>query len=160
MTIDPKIITDRIRGGEEYLGALSQLRTHGWDWLLHEFLANRLAVPQAFVLLHPEAYDDDLVSLCGQRAFSRHIRQASTCEAEQYWGIPCRFEFDTLRDLCVDHIFPYSLGGPTIAQNALVLCRLHNSMKGNDVHLYPWERGFPNWFQSQIERIRKYRLTK
>ena len=44
-----------------------------------------------------------------------------------------------------DYLFPFALGGPTIARNRVPLCREHNAIKGSDVHLFPWEQGEPPW---------------
>jgi hypothetical protein len=52
----------------------------------------------------------------------------------------------------IDHLFPYSLGGPTIAVNAIYLCRRHNLGKSVDIHLIPWEEGFP-WVDGILNNL-------
>lgn len=59
----------------------------------------------------------------------------------------------------VDHRFPFALGGPTIPENALFLCREHNMLKGHDVHLNAWNESEFTWLDfvvSAVEASRRY----
>jgi 5-methylcytosine-specific restriction endonuclease McrA len=66
----------------------------------------------------------------GQRGFSAEQRRilwnSSTNRACTTCG--CKL---TWEDFTIDHIDPYSKGGPTQLNNAALMCRKHNSQKGN-----------------------------
>lgn len=50
-------------------------------------------------------------------------------ERDQYRCVEC----GTVADLTIDHIVPYSLGGPDTPDNLRTLCRPCNSRKGNRI---------------------------
>lgn len=50
-------------------------------------------------------------------------------------------------------MFPYSLGGQTVAENRITLCQWHNRLKGSDVHLYPWELPLGSWVEKVLLNI-------
>lgn len=50
-------------------------------------------------------------------------------------------------------MFPFALGGPTRPDNALILCRVHNRLKGHDVHLLPWESHEFRWLGEQVSKV-------
>lgn len=52
-----------------------------------------------------------------------------------------------------DRAWPYALGGPTEIGNIVWLCPRHNQAKGVDVRLYPWEKGWPEWLDDQLQRV-------
>lgn len=76
-------------------------------------------------LLRPlfEAKDEKRIFSPEQRRFLWHTT------AERRCGVcKCRLTWD---DFTIDHIHPHSKGGRTAIENAALLCRRHNSSKGN-----------------------------
>lgn len=146
----------RIERGEQYLLALEEFRDRAWRDVFAEYRSGRLALPQALVLVHPDFYAEREaevgMSIRGPRSFSTTAGQhAAGCMADRIWLSACRLRAGS--DVQADHLFPYALGGPTLAANQLFLCRAHNGAKGSDVHLFPWEQGEPDWLPTQVERI-------
>ena len=151
----------RIERGEEYLLALEEFRNCEWNEILAEYRQQRLTLPQAMVLVHPVFYKDRegkvAQSIRGDRNFSTSAgQQVATCMADQIWLSVCALESPEV--VHSDHMFPYSLGGPTLAANQLFLCPVHNRSKAGDIHLFPWERGEPSWFTRQVDRIQSLLL--
>lgn len=152
--LDAKILADRIGTAEQYLDVLDTdlLR----DWPLHRVDAEaRRDVPLGLALIHPEHWSGvvrrDAVQ--GPRAFrTAEIFATRVCGAADYWGVACRTDTRT-EGAAADHAWPYALGGPTIVGNIVWLCRRHNASKGVDVHLYPWEFGWPEWLSAQLDRV-------
>lgn len=72
--------------------------------------------------------------LCPQRNFSKEVkdilyRRSPRCQHIDENGIQCQ-ESDYSK-LEVDHIIPWSQGGQTSIDNAQLLCKYHNTQKGN-----------------------------
>ncbi len=150
--IDAELLKTRILCAEDYLKGLESVRRIGWIDSLLLFKKGELTAPHAMALIHPEHYDYAQEAVCGARTFiDDPAPSLRRCECHLYWQIACPFE--GLTDFSADHVFPYSLGGPTEPNNRMVLCRLHNQMKSNDVHFYPWERGQPSWLEPVVRRI-------
>ncbi len=105
------------------------------------------------VLAHPGLRSEPRQELHqGRRGFEfRGIGARKACAAERIWGIPCQLPDNG--EMQADHLFPYALGGPTVAPNRLVLCATHNAGKAVDVHLFPWEEGEPRWLASLLGSI-------
>jgi hypothetical protein len=149
-------IHKRIKAGEKYhltvdhfLGNYSFLELHAkWE---------KLDNIEKHAAINPNLYEEIILSeVLGSRAFSSGIIQkTSKCMAEFVWGYPCKFEG---RGLQADHLFPYSLGGPTLSDNLLVLCDRHNQAKSHDIHLYSWDE--PNWLRELANRIAKILNSK
>jgi hypothetical protein len=74
------------------------------------------------------------------------------CSCSLIWGYPCHL---TRPQVVADHVFPYSFGGPSTGDNKIFLCGLHNSVKGADIHLFPWERGEPIWLNPLLSRLKQ-----
>ena len=156
--MDLKTLTYRIRLGEEYLFALAEFHHREWCTIFEDYERGRLTIAQSLVLVHPRYYIDRETevgkSIRGIRKFDNVTgRDVSRCMAEQVWLSTCTLQ--NSEELHSDHWFPFSLGGPTLADNQLYLCPIHNYSKGSDVHLFPWERGKPVWFERQVERIQR-----
>lgn len=154
-------LKNRIERGEEYLLALEKFQSWKWSEILAEYRKRMLTVPEAMVLVHPDYYKDREArvgqSIRGPRSFSAIASQhAADCMANQIWLSACPLKNPDV--VHSDHLFPYSLGGPTIAANRLLLCPVHNRSKAGDIHLFPWERGEPSWLTIQVERIGKLLL--
>ena len=159
--IDPTTLKSRIERGEQYLLALERLQKCSWSEILAEYTERRLVMPEAMVLVHPAFYEHlggyARESIQGPRTFATLAGQlVAACMADHIWLSVCPLE--NLETAHSDHVFPYSLGGPTIAANQLFLCPVHNRAKAGDIHLYPWERGEPSWLANQIDRIRSFLL--
>ena len=85
----------------------------------------------------------------GYRSFKQ---ENGKCQSKLIWGYECPIH----SLLCHgDHLFPYSMGGPTISANKLLLCRYHNMVKATDIHLFPWEEKENRliWLDSHIKNI-------
>lgn len=55
----------------------------------------------------------------------------SLTELIEVYGSACMYPGCTDTNLTVDHVIPLSLGGSHDATNAQILCKFHNSQKGN-----------------------------
>ena len=139
-----------------YFESLPRLRRLSWSEADN---ATRSATfPERLVLVHPDWLSDaefgskiELVQ--GERAFSGSISGTAKCESQVIWGYACSIE-DTIQR---DHLWPYALGGPTKPGNFIYLCRLHNYLKGVDVHCYPWDEAESRlliWLEDQISLLR------
>lgn len=159
--LDLTTVKNRIERGERYLLALERLQKCKWSEILGEYSERRLVMPEAMVLVHPTFYEhlgaNARKSIQGRRTFPDTAGQrAADCMADQIWLSACPLE--NLEVVHADHVFPYSLGGPTVAANQLFLCPVHNRAKAGDIHLFPWERDEPTWLASQVDRIRSFLL--
>src|SRR5207247_1839385 len=72
------------------------------------------------------------------------------CQAMRLWGCSCPYGAAPKE---ADHLFPRSLGGPTIAENRLTLCTWHNKIKSMDPYIFPWEEGLPSWVLGLLEQM-------
>ena len=81
------------------------------------------------------------------------LRFSEPCESARLWGYPCPFEG---AQSAADHLYPKSLGGPTVAENRLTLCRWHNTAKSMDVHIFPWEEGVLVWVPRILRSLSGY----
>jgi hypothetical protein len=150
LRIPADTIEFRILRGEEYVKALARSSTRHWPTEFSVHQSGVLSLPESLALVYPRHYED-LVSaekVRGPRHFDAEIGK-EPCRAEIIWGYRCNAQAAS-----ADHLFPYSLGGPTIASNKVHLCRFHNEMKSNDIHLFPWELGRPLWLAQCLQAIR------
>jgi hypothetical protein len=107
-------------------------------------------------LIHPEHYkhSEAAVSIRGPRHFDVELVHSGVqCGAVRLWGFSCGVTVEGR--VCGDHLFPYSMGGPTVATNKMLLCAVHNRMKSSDVHVFPWENGEPVWLSQVLIQVRK-----
>lgn len=141
----------RVGRGRLYFERLRAAMTGTWHEALASYVESDDRVLDGLVLIHPvwlEDAGDGLPDIRGPRAFA-HKAHGEICRAPLVWGYSCP---GTAME--IDHMFPYGLGGPTRADNGLVLCREHNRLKGHDVHLLPWQSyDFP-WLDEQIAKMR------
>ena len=130
--------------------------TRGKPWLDAVELANTL--PERLALLHPHWLEGVTTQLAvqGAPAFTRSSARA-TCRADLLWGYDCPLAHEAIQ---ADHVFPYSLGGPSTGSNRLSLCRVHNSWKGADLANFPWELGEPDWLADQLGSVRRVMRTR
>lgn len=157
-----ELLAFRVGEGERYLVALEELETRRWEDLYHDYVKGSLSLPQKLALIHPRYYREREeacgFSVRGDSLFARnddHYRMS--CDAVRVWGVPC--QLSRYESVQADHFFPHSLGGPTIPENRLSLCPLHNQLKTNDVHFFAWESGEPEWLARLLERIRRLLKT-
>lgn len=151
----------RYKSAEEYLRVLEASLRIGWQASYEA--AKTGAICQRLALLHPDHYSELNLpasrtvetlqrSIQGPRTFAAYS-QPGTCQSPLVWGYQCELGGDKQQD----HLFPYSLGGPSIPTNRIYLCRYHNMVKTADVHCYPWEdleRWALPWLDQQIRRMR------
>lgn len=150
----------RYKMASQYLGYLQDSLQLGWKAYCDSSSEQPLRM---LALLHPEHISNlDLPShknvsqitqdVQGPRSFPSGIA-AEKCKAHLIWGYNCSLD----GELQQDHLFPYSLGGPTYGGNRITLCRYHNMVKSNDIHCFPWE-GFDTWIAPWLEnQVRKLR---
>jgi hypothetical protein len=153
--MDREILELRHRSVVSYADALATALSEGWTnsyarWL-GQNQVDSMTSPESMVLLHPWHYEGvrGTSDPRGNRRFGAEVGQRLRCDAPTFWGMECAFGYPPV----ADHVFPYSLGGPTVGGNRAVLCQIHNQMKSNDLHVFPWERPTPAWVPDTIERI-------
>jgi hypothetical protein len=154
-------MTARTKSAADYLKALESSLRQGW---LKSFNGGAKTIFEQLALLHPEHLAElDLPShrnveslqrlLQGARAFATPLG-GNCCQSRLLWGYNCELNGEIQQD----HLFPYSLGGPTLAQNRVFLCKYHNMVKSSDIHCYPWEavdEWAKPWLTAQINRLNK-----
>jgi hypothetical protein len=158
--MDVQILAARINACRSYLEALERSFQSNWLASHDLYTARKLSLFDSFALAHPAHYEglDTRGTVRGPRPFGEEVAIGSLqCRSEQFWGYPC--SQSGVQHLVADHFFPYSLGGPTVVSNKVYLCKLHNQMKSNDVHLYPWELGEPQWLSACLEAIRRLKVA-
>jgi hypothetical protein len=150
---------------KEYLECLVFGYNNGFIGLLHRIKSSKSLREETLfklVLLHPAIYlpvvskktaatPTEIQELIqGKRAFSSSFHE-TICSSKELWGYDCPLFSEPL---VLDHDFPYSLGGATdSAMNKRVLCRWHNMLKGNDIHVYDWKKLFEDvTYYKQIGR--------
>lgn len=142
--------------GQRYVSFLSRVSISNWQQYYGQYHQNKLDLAESMALIHPRHYEHMRTTnqIRGDRAFPKEQGMTSIgCSADVIWGYSCSIELTTV--VCADHLFPYSLGGPTVSNNKLYLCEFHNQLKGNDIHIYPWERGEPEWLKDLLLRINR-----
>lgn len=151
-----EVIQYRIIVGEKYLRALEQVLGGGWETIFTKHQGGTASVAESLALIHPLNFNGDQSPICGPRQFVEDPAfRFQSCQCELYWQVKC--EHRESPQLYADHVFPYSFGGPTVPENRMMLCGMHNRMKSNDIHLYPWEKGLPAWFAMVLTRIKSRR---
>ncbi|GLS89938.1 hypothetical protein GCM10007916_10050 [Psychromonas marina] len=151
----------RIQAAEIYLSAVQKSLNIGW---LETFTLPNKSLFDKLALLHPQHLEEiDLPchlsklkvqeKIQGKRGFPSN-NQNESCNSKLIWGYTCSLPGKMQQD----HLFPYSLGGPTIGANRISLCSYHNMVKSSDIHSYPWEdlMNKPGlWLDAQVERLYK-----
>ena len=152
--IDPVTLTTRIELASRYLQFLASIEDPT-DWLdaydAHQ--NNALHLTEAAALAHPTHFSflPAVARIRGPQRFDeRKSAEWCRCQSAEIWGYECPLASDSFE---ADHLFPYAAGGPTVIENRIWLCKFHNRSKSSDIHLYPWEKGAPDWLSSRLERI-------
>jgi HNH endonuclease len=150
-------ISQRVAKAQEYLTILQASMQIDWpefytQAVTHENWLFRLAA------VHPVHYKDyvwqesNQCKIRGPRGMQMDGGvKVQGCQCRLIWGYDCKL---TQTRFEADHLFPYAFGGPSLGQNKVVLCSLHNQAKGSDVHLFPWELGEPVWLGGVLDRIK------
>jgi hypothetical protein len=147
----------------EYLRALEASCKLGWAAAFNA-LSEHSTLYQRLALLHPQHIADSSMpthltldgvqrSLQGPRAFGASLGGQS-CQSSLLWGYECPLNAEIQQD----HLFPYSLGGPTLPLNRIYLCRYHNMVKTSDVHSFPWEhedKWIAPWLTAQVSKVHR-----
>lgn len=152
--IDKTVLWNRVNSGEEYLRTLASSFDTAWSSLYDSYLTNGRSLVLGLSLVHPDHYShiEGQQAVQGPRQFDAEIAQGNArCYADRLWGDNCNVRINGR--ICGDHLFPYSLGGPSVATNKMLLCPIHNRMKSADIHVYPWELGEPPWLAQILERV-------
>lgn len=111
----------------------------------------------SLVLINPNWLPDDYDrELALNLVPFRGARSPYPCQSRLIWGYECPLTDEAVE---ADHLFPRSLGGPTVAANQLPLCRIHNAWKCADLLAFPWENGEPLWLDDQLTTVRQLGLT-
>jgi len=156
--MDINILQRRIDTASAYIDAVEQSFQNNWLEQYESYRRGKLSLPEAAALAHAYHYEHlDLTSTVrGPRTFAKEVgMEWIKCRAEFIWRYTCGRTLEI--GIAADHLFPYSLGGPTLGSNKIYLCALHNQMKSNDVHLYPWEIGEPIWLKDCLEAIWRFK---
>ena len=145
----------RVECGRDYLAGVASPPWQDWHEGFAEFRAGRLSVTRAVLLAHPMwlRTPNRRERIYGSRRFGRSgISSLQACSAITVWDYAC----DLDEPIEFDHRFPYSFGGPTVAENRLSLCRVHNATKGSDVHLFDWSDDVPPWLDPLLQRLQPW----
>ena len=149
-------LLQRIQTTQLYFDSLEQTLVEDWFLLYNQYFQGHLEFVKALSLIHPLHYEELSGSnyIRGPRSFSKEPALSTIrCRASLIWGYECHFHSQISGGVVADHLFPYSFGGPTISLNKVYLCKLHNELKGHDLHLYCWENGEPEWLKDLLRRI-------
>lgn len=151
---------NRISKSKNYLKKLNKNLSSNWATLYSQFELGELDLWDKLSLIHPDfirrlaipVYSSEEIiikQVQGNRSFSQ---QNGVCQAKLIWGYHCSLKSEACHG---DHLFPYSLGGPTISDNKLLLCRYHNMVKGTDIHLLPWEEEYRfSWIDNYLKNFK------
>jgi hypothetical protein len=155
----------RINSAYCYLKELERSTKVGW---LEYFNSEAKTAFSKLALLHPDhLHNLDLPphrniesiqrSIQGPRTFSSSI-YGCVCQSTLVWEYAC----ELTGAIQQDHLFPYSLGGPTLGANRIYLCQYHNMVKSSDIHCYPWEAvdtWTRSWLDVQLDRLHREVFT-
>jgi hypothetical protein len=152
--VTPEVILGRFESGHKYLAAIRAVNHEPWRERYDAYLAGELELETAMTLVHPAWLPAGAAraNIYGAPTFGTVA--VGRCESARLWGYRC--DIPTDGPMHRDHLFPRSLGGPTWALNRLVLCGIHNGIKGADVHPYPWEEGEPRWLKRLLSRCAEF----
>jgi hypothetical protein len=118
-------------------------------------------LPEIMPLIHPDFLYDSGGNFLGQliyfqnNSFNNGINESDLCQIESIVNeSSCQFNsFRELRGKCqADHLWPHSLGGPSIYDNRILLCRYHNIAKSNSIINAFWKT-YPIWLNDYLYKI-------
>ena len=140
----------------KYLTFLSETKGNVWRELYDA--QDGLTFPERLVLIHPRWYNPNKKArncrVRGRRGRVVKLTGREPCESIKFWKYQCPFDDP---DIKIDHVFPWSLGGPSIPSNSAYLCEHHNLLKGPDIHHLELNEENYNfdWFPETLEKVRK-----
>ena len=153
---------DRYQTTARYLKQIEDALDEGWRRTHDLYLAKNDDSFLGLALIHPDhlkTLDGDQqqirTQIQGSRSFKEGLKTGK-CQSELLWGYECPLKNAELQ---TDHLFPFSLGGPTTGNNSMTLCKYHNMVKSNDIHCYPWEESqirYEVWLPHIIEKFKRY----
>lgn len=118
-------------------------------------------LPDIMVLIHPDfLYNQDgnflgdLVDY-NNSSFNKGINESDKCQINSILkNCSCQFnDFREIRGKCqADHFWPHSLGGPSIFENRILLCKYHNVSKSNSILEAFWE-SYPFWLNGYLNKL-------
>ena len=113
--------------------------------------------PLKLILIHPRFYSSNPTRITGNRCdvrgdFNFQTDSDAICNAKKYWGYSCPIQEPAIHR---DHIFPYSLGGPSVSSNCIWLCEWHNSLRSYDPHVIPDADKEPRWFKDVLAHVKR-----
>ncbi len=161
------VIHARHQSAMKYFEYLMLTSTKDWLELYTEW-EEKKTVELGLALISPRIFKqylsiDDFTQF---QHSTQHVRNFSTrsaghsvCNSFKLWNYYCPLARMDDNALVPDHLFPYAEGGPTIAENCIWLCRTHNTMKINDIHVYPWEE-YPPWLDNMLKNRKKFYETR
>lgn len=148
---------------EDYLTSLAELLS-----LAVAERLRRLAFPPAppnwvelAAQLHPRVYlvmEPKVVGLQDPRGSRRFAvgQPARECEWSKLAGRTCSLPPERLQ---ADHVWPYSLGGPTVPDNLAWLCETHNALKSAFLFGAAVDANLV-WLPSHADRTRNYAIRE
>lgn len=148
MTLDLSL---RLNSAHSFFNQMAVLQSLDWLSEYERLQAINFPVPETMTLLNPRHWNHIAPrdAVLGKAQFSNVELSDAKCDGIKIWGYECPLDSQAIH---IDHVFPYSLGGPTILENALFLCATHNIAKSADIHLIPWEEGF-SWMPGLLAKI-------
>lgn len=154
-------MSERYESTKKYLLSLEKSLMLGW---LNFYNNHSNSISDKLALIHPDHYeeidlDDHLANGAAQKKMQGNrsfpiLKTPEKCQSNLLWNYNCHLDGAIEQD----HLFPYSLGGPTIPRNKIFLCRYHNMVKSSDIHCFPWEatdQWITPWIDSQIEQMHR-----
>ncbi|MDH5401957.1 MAG: HNH endonuclease [Candidatus Heimdallarchaeota archaeon] len=128
---------------ENYIKQLNNLPVENWENLYNKFNKNKNDLVSLMILIHPENYNH-LIKIPGisdprgNRYFDNTVfsidRNQNKCDSIKIFGYICPLKNSDENKINIDHLWPFSLGGPTEVSNGIFLCKIHNNFKHNDIH--------------------------
>jgi hypothetical protein len=118
-------------------------------------------LPEIMPLIYPDFLYDSSGNFLGEliyyqnNSFNNGINETDRCQIEVIDN-NCSCQFNSFREIrgkCqADHIWPHSLGGPSIFDNRILLCRYHNLAKSNSIINTFW-KSYPIWLNDYLYKI-------
>lgn len=118
-------------------------------------------LPSIMSLIYPDFYFDSNGNYLGDHinhkssTFNFGISFSDECQFQSiYFNGRCEFNaYKSIRGKCqADHLWPNSLGGPSILENRILLCKFHNIAKSNSIISDFW-RLYPTWINEYLNRL-------
>jgi hypothetical protein len=137
------------------------------DYWINQFLSlskelsNIRYLPNLMPLIYPDFlyghhgnYLGDLLQF-NANGFNQGINLSDHCQFDFIVkDASCEFNnYKSIRGKCqADHFWPHSLGGPTILENRVLLCKFHNLAKSNSILDSFWKE-YPCWLDDYLTRM-------